>query len=910
MRAGWRRARRLISAIGAVAVSAALLGLMGFGYGTVPALGPALDPGRGAWTSAAGGTPVTSQALHVPGLTGPVTASFTGDGLASISASNSSDLFLALGYVHAKFRLSEMDLERRLGEGTLSQLGGTSDLTSDEFELRLGLLRTARNEWTDITGDPSQDATRHALIAYAQGVNDDIAQVRASGDWPAIYTLTGAYPTSWTPVDSLVIQGVLTQQLDFTTSPLDRAVLQRGIGAKDASEWLPVVPANTGVPNTATPYDTGPYLKEPLTHVAADVASSVPAGTSGIPAVAAAASGATEGSARSVDSGGVAQAAGQLLAEVSQLGFDQVHQTPDSNAWAVNGPAVSGGGALLGGDPHLVQTLPSVWYEVALSAPGYQVAGVTVPGVPGVLLGHNAHIAWSLTNTQNQAAFYYAEKVRGDEYYWNGAWRPMTVEHYTIAVRGASPVHLAVDITVHGPIMTQVGQTMAVDWMGNAPSDDLSAVLAINKATDFTQFKTALQVWRAPTQNFTYADNDPVTGSAGSAGNIGVYAAGYYPQVAGGCQPWLPMTGTGACDITGVIPYNAIPQVYDPPSHVVATDNQRPVTAGYPYYVGTSDGSYDPGYRAGYAYESLESATSSGSVSAMSVEALQNSVTDSLAASVVPRLRAVLASSGSLTPLERQAATMLGSWNYQMTAGSAAAIIWWQFWSEYLSQVFQPWWTAGHVHANIDRYSLEVGPGLAPLDEDLQAWTLALAPGGPRPSAGSAPAGSAGSAPAGGGAASLTAVADAAVRGPSGKGPPDIPAAMVAAFKKAVQRLAKPLGDTPASWTWGRVHSREFPSVAGASGLGYGPRPAGSDPFAEDAADGGLTAEAGPSWRMVATLSGTSGVSAMGVYPGGQSENPASPWYDDLVALWWNGQYLPIPVPGSAGDDARWTLHG
>jgi penicillin amidase len=127
----WRRTkrvRRVVSAVGAVIVSAALLGVMGFGYGTIPALGPALDPGRGAWTSAGGGQPVTSEKLDVPGLTKPVTASFTKDGLASINAENQHDLFLALGYVHAKFRLSEMDLERRLGEGQLAQL--TSRATS------------------------------------------------------------------------------------------------------------------------------------------------------------------------------------------------------------------------------------------------------------------------------------------------------------------------------------------------------------------------------------------------------------------------------------------------------------------------------------------------------------------------------------------------------------------------------------------------------------------------------------------------------------------------------------------------------------------------------------------------------------------------------------------------------------
>ena len=148
-----------------------------------------------------------------------------------------------------------------------------------------------------------------------------------------------------------------------------------------------------------------------------------------------------------------------------------------------------------------------------------------------------------------------------------------------------------------------------------------------------------------------------------------------------------------------------------------------------------------------------------------------------------------------------------------------------------------------------------------------------------------------------------------AFAGPSGHGPADASAAMAAAFGQAVSHLSAQLGGAPSSWTWGRVHSREFPAVSGASGLGYGPRAAGGDPFTEDAADGGLTATAGPSWRMVATL-GAAGVSAEGVYPGGQSENPASPWYANLVPLWWDGQYLPVPAPGSVGDDVKWTLNG
>ncbi|HEX2822488.1 MAG TPA: penicillin acylase family protein, partial [Streptosporangiaceae bacterium] len=248
-----RRFGRAINIIAAVVVSVVLLGVLGFGYGTTPALGPALDPGRGAWTSAGGGEPVHPETLSINGLQHPVTVTFTKDGVASVSAASDHDLFLALGYLHAQFRLSEMDEVRRLGEGRLAQLGGPTDLASDEFELRLGLLRTAQREWAQL---PKASLAAQALTAYARGVNDDIAQVRASGQWPAVFSLPGVYPAPWTPVDSLVIQGVLTQELDFTSTPLDYALLERSLGAARTMNWFPLI-----AKNAQTPYDPGPYPK-------------------------------------------------------------------------------------------------------------------------------------------------------------------------------------------------------------------------------------------------------------------------------------------------------------------------------------------------------------------------------------------------------------------------------------------------------------------------------------------------------------------------------------------------------------------------------------------------------------------------------------------------------------------------
>ena len=230
-----RAAHGLIALCGSVA----LLALLAFGYGPVPALGRALDPGHGAWASAAGGLPVRSRTLTLPGLAHPVSVTFTSHGVPSVRAASQDDAFLALGYLHASFRLTQMDLERRLGEGRVAQLAGPSGLASDRFELRLGLLRTAQQEWAAM---PRSSPAALALLAYTRGVNDYLAQVRADGHWPAIFGLTGVYPRDWTPTDSLVLQGILTQELDFTTTPLDYALLERSLGPAHTMAWFRCCP--------------------------------------------------------------------------------------------------------------------------------------------------------------------------------------------------------------------------------------------------------------------------------------------------------------------------------------------------------------------------------------------------------------------------------------------------------------------------------------------------------------------------------------------------------------------------------------------------------------------------------------------------------------------------------------------
>jgi penicillin G amidase len=880
MRVSPRRARQIIRAgnvVVALAASAGLLGLLGAGHGGIPALGRVLVPGHGAWTSAAGAKLPVPQSLTLPGLTQPVRVSFTRQGLATISAHTDDDAYLALGYLHATFRLTQMDLERRQAEGRLAQLIGPAGLASDRFELELGLLRTARQEWAQL---PKSSAAAQALIAYSEGVNDYLAQARASKQWPALFTVDGVYPATWTPVDSLAVQGELTQELDFTTAPLDYALLERSLGAQHTMAWFNVQP-----PNQQSPWDPGPYRSLGLAAVPATEPS--PAAAPRVTSPGGSAQTTTTSYRRAarrtpreltttdgqtldqaqIVSAGLAEASAAVLAQTAALPADQLYSGPASSAWAANGPKVSGGGAMLAGDPNLPQTLPSIWYQAAMSAPGLAVSGASVPGLPGILIGHNTHIAWSLTDDQAQATLFYAEQTRPGsppEYLWQNQWHRMSVLHYTIPVRGQPSAQLYVQQTVHGPVLTAEGQTVAVDWMGALGSPDVAAILAIDRASNYAQVKAALAGWRSPALTFVYADD---------RGNIGAIAAGYIPEVRNG-DPWLPLPGTGADDVAGVIPDAALPQVYDPSSHVIAAASQRPVGSSYPYYLGTTADFSDPGYRADAEYAYLDQHSSMGPAD---FAALQNDLGDQLASVIVPKLLAALRGA-PLTSAEQLAEQTLASWDDQMTAGSAGASIWWTFWAEYLSEVFDPWWAAAKVPVLTDQSGLRVGPGLTSLDEDLENWTLDDQ---------SSPAFS-----------------------PPGLQPRTAGELMRISFAKTVDHLVALFSGGPGLWQWGKLHTREFPSLTRAAALGYGPRAAGGDIWTVDAAEGQLTSDIGPSWRMIVHWSRAGRAEAEAVYPGGQSENPASPWYSNLIGDWWAGTYLPLPAvsSGASGSAAAGTI--
>lgn len=855
------RTRSIISLVLALLLSGLVIHIGINGFGPLPPLGTAFSPTRGVYTMASTALRPHTQTLTVPGLTSSVEIRYNAQGTTYIEAKTDHDLFLTIGYLQARNRLFQMDLMRRQGEGLLSQVIGPAALSSDRFELQLGLLRTARANWVHLNS-----SSRSALLAYSVGVNDVIRSDEQHGTLPAMFKLLGYRPALWTPIDSLVIQGDMTQDLDYTTAPIEYGILAKSLTYTRTMQYFPV-----SEPNVQHPYDLGPYTKTSLAPMESQTLSQTTYDlTGGVP------DNALPGQARSLAgeasaSLNDAHAATIALKDLADVTNSFHHSFSDSNNWAVSGSKTANGQAMMAGDPHLNQTLPSIWYQIAGTAPNFHFSGVSIPGLPMILIGHNANIAWSLTNVQNQATLFYRETINPRnkrQYKYMGSWRAMKEVHYLIPVKGHLPIPLTVQMTVDGPLMTQSSKTYAVDWMGALPSADVESMLDIIQSQNYAAFKKALALWHAPSQNFIYADRYD---------HIGLISAGYYPEVAHG-HPWMPLSGDGSDAIIGTIPYSAVPQSYDPPSGLLFSANQREVTNGYPYYIGTTMDFFSTGFRADKIYQTLKSAKH---ITPVFFQHLENNTQDVLATQMVPELLKAL-QHATLSPEEKAAVAQLARFHGNMTVQSQGATIWWFFINQYMKSTFGPWWKADHVPVNIDpnlvlNTTTEVGN---PLVDDLEAWTA----NDPENPAFSLPNGTRRTAQQ----------------------------VMVSALRNTVTLLQHRLGKNPQDWQWGRVHFRHFPSLAQVAALGYGPRPSSGDSWTVDAADGGLVSEAGPSWRMIVSWQGAKAPPfAESVYPGGQSENPLSPWYQDQIPDWWNGRYYAMtPITRIIANRhlVRWTL--
>lgn len=334
-----------------------------------------------------------------------------------------------------------------------------------------------------------------------------------------------------------------------------------------------------------------------------------------------------------------------------------------SNAWVLSGARTATGCPLLAGDPHLAYSIPGIWYLAHLKAPGLDVTGATIPGLPCVILGHNERIAWAVTNLQFDVQDLYIEKldVRTGSYTYRGQLEQARLERDVIPVRSGRPVEFAQWVTRHGPVIADEGnRLLALRWAAAEPNSFRWPFLELNRARDWEGFTAVLARYPGPGQNFIYADAD---------GNIGYQAAGRFP-IRNTYDGDVPVDGaSGSFEWEGFIPFEQLPRAFNPPSGMIVTANQNPFPANYPYRV---NGKFDPPYRA-EQIQALLSARRSWRGEDML--AVQKDVYSPFARLLARALVEACDRREATNPSLSEARTILHGWNGQMEADQAAPFI-------------------------------------------------------------------------------------------------------------------------------------------------------------------------------------------------------------------------------------------
>ena len=499
--------------------------------------------------------------LVISGITAEVTVRRDGRGIPYIEAKNDADLYFAQGYVMASDRLFQMDSMRRLARGQTAEISGEARLEEDKRWRRFGFASIVEQSLLSMKPE-----TRAALDSYARGVNAYIATLDDKS-MPPEFKILQYKPTPWLATDSLIIVKILADGLSSTwRTDLIKASLI-GIDKQKLADLMnPVTPSDVVLFGKDKGGDLsgseGGLSSQPSF---ADIKNTLPTGRVSASTLAAAEK---DDAIRKASLESVGLYAEELAA---------------SNNWVISGKKTADSRAMLANDPHLSPTAPGIWYLIDLKSPTLHVAGVTIPGGPGVSIGHNDSIAWGMTNVGPDVQDLYVETFNdAGEYKTPTGWAKPVIRKETINVRTnlmkpeTAPQTFDVMETRNGVVITdEVGKKYALKWTARDPNiSEFAAFAELNRAKDWTTFKNALRSFGLSPQNVVYAD---------VKGNIGWHVAGQVPirKTGDGSLPYDGSTTDG--DWLGNIPYDELPNLYNPPEGFIVTANQRIAGTDYKY---------------------------------------------------------------------------------------------------------------------------------------------------------------------------------------------------------------------------------------------------------------------------------------------------------------------------------------
>jgi penicillin amidase len=562
-------------------------------------------------------------------------------GVPHIFAQSERDAHFALGFVHAQDRLWQLEMNRRLAAGRLAEVFGASGLDTDRFMRTLGVRRSAEANLSHL-----DEETRRNLEAYAAGVNAFLATQPVL---PPEFLILRVRPEAWSPLDSIGWLKMMAWDLGGNwRNELLRMRLSKTLPLARIHEFLPPYPGDAPLklPDLKSLYG---LLEQPPPRVAGKEAGSDP---------------------------------------------DLLH---GSNSWVVSGARSSSGKPLLANDPHLGLTAPPVWYLAHLNAPGLNVIGATLPGVPGVVLGRNDRIAWGFTNTGADVQDLYLEKLdTAGNYLAPEGPRPFLQIQEKVLVRDGQEETLGIRVSRHGPVVSDVarsaleltprGYAMALAWTALA-DDDLSiqAVLRVGRARDWQGFLNELKNLHGAPQTATYADVD---------GNIGFIAAGRVPlrKPDNDLKGLAPAPGWDArYDWAGYLPFDALPRAFNPPGGTLVSANQKITPPGYRHHITVE---WQPPYRSRRIEELLLKTAlhDSASFAHMQIDTVSVAVRE-----LLPHLL----STKPKNEQAREALKMLATWDGTMAAGRPEPLIvtgWWRelaraLYSDELGEAFRANWS-------------------------------------------------------------------------------------------------------------------------------------------------------------------------------------------------------------------------
>ena len=773
-------------------------------FGDVPPILKFLNPFTGFWQNAESDLVSKSKKISLKGAHDKIDILFDDKMIPHVFAQNDYDVYYAQGYVTAMHRLWQMDFQTRFAAGRISEVVGKKAIEVDRYQRRMGMVYGAENSLKGMMADPK---AKEMILAYTAGINAYIHSLR-KGQLPIEYKILDFKPEDWTPIKCALLLKQMSAVLAMGSDEFYMTNILKKYGPEITKDLFPDYPfKESPIIPVGTKWDFTP-LPIPQT----------PAGY-------------TE-----MMTGNV-----KTAQKIEGIG---------SNNWAVSGAKTASGSPILANDPHLDLTLPSIWYQIQLHAPGLNSYGVSLPGAPGIIIGFNKDIAWGVTNVAADVLDFYQIKFKNDthqEYWYNNSWKKTSRRLETIKIKGGADEIDTVYYTHQGPVVyfqqpkysraNNVPIGNALRWIAHDQSNELMTFYYLNRGKNYADYRKALTYYTAPAQNFIFASAE---------NDIAITPNGKFPLKWKNQGKFILDGSDPGNDWQGWIPASQNPTVKNPPRNFVSSANQSSTDPTYPYYINWEFAPYERGQRIN---DRLTAMTK------INVDSMRNLQSDSYSITAEDLLPHILplVNASQLNATQKEGLNYVTKWNKYFEAKEVGGSIF-DLWTKRLSYNI---WDDDFTIADVPMRYPSRDRTIELIRKDPNSkWFDNI------------------------NTSQKEALADLVNE----------------AFKFACDSLERKYGPIGKNWNWGEVKGTNVPHLAKIPGFGTKKLLIGGAKSTVNA----MSEANGPSWRMVIELG--KNVKGHGVYPGGQSGNPGSPFYDNMVDTWAKGKLYDLFFMQSADD--------